>query len=231
LEQSLIQGEIVTRLQKRTFTLLELMIALGLTAILLTILFRFFAGSVRMDQKISDARASLYQRQHFQTRISSLCNAIAPRSSLSVSSGSSFYTINEKKPGFVAIFDNGIDPDPRFSGPVLGKVYIDPQSNLMLVLWPLEKTETKLYRTEVLLSGVQSIHFQFLAQKSLQNNDPKATSINSTLEWRTDWPKNRWDIPSIIRITLLHENQEISFAFMLPFIEPIVTYHEPERVG
>jgi len=207
------------------------MIALGLTAILLALLFRFFAGSVKLDQNISAARAALYQRQHFQTRLSSLVNSIAPRSSISPSPGSPLYTLNEKTTSLVAIFDNGIDPDPLFSGPILGKVYVDDQANLILALWPLEKPGKNLYRKEILLCGVENMRFQFLAKKNLQQTDPKAISINSSLEWRSDWPKNRWDIPSIIRVILTHENHEISFAFMLPLIEPIVTYHATRGLG
>ncbi len=211
---------------KRALILFELIIALGLTAILLTVLFRFFAGSVRMDHKVDEARAALYERQHLQTRLSSLFTSIVPRSTVSPQHGSSFYSLNEKTPGFVAIFDNGIDPDPDFSGPILGKVFLDDQANLTLALWPLEKGEKKLFRKEILLPHVQNMRFQFLAKKNLQQVDPKAIPINAALEWRTNWPKYRWDIPSMIRFVIQQDDNEISFAFSLPFIEPIVTYHE-----
>ena len=155
-------------------------------------------------------------------RLSSLVTSIVPRSSLSTSSGSSFYTSD----GLIAIFDNGVDPDPSFSGPIIGKVFVDSDSNLVLALWPLEKMEKNFYRKEILLPNVQKIRFQFLAKKNAQQIDPKAVSINSNLEWRTDWPKNRWDIPSIIRMIVQQKNQEIGFAFTAPILEPIVTYHE-----
>jgi type II secretory pathway pseudopilin PulG len=211
---------------KRTFLLLELLIALSLTAILLAVLFRFFAGSVQMDRKVEEARASLYERQHFQTRASNIFSSIVPRSALPPSSGSSFHTLDEKTPGIVAIFDNGIDPDPAFSGPILGKVFLDADDNLALALWPLEKTDKNHYRKEILLSHVQKMRFQFLAKKTFQQPDSKAIPINGSLEWRTNWPKNRWDIPSIIRLIVEQNEREIAFAFSLPFIEPIVTYHE-----
>jgi hypothetical protein len=211
---------------KRAFLLFELMIALALTAILLTVLFRFFANSVRMDHQVEKTRAALYQRQHLQTRLSMLFTSIVPRSSMSPPCGSSFYTLNEKLPSFVAIFDNGIDPDPAFSGPILGKVFLDQDSNLSLALWPIEKKETNLYRKEILLPNVQNMRFQFLAKKTSQHPDPKAIPINSVLEWRGNWPKNRWDIPSMIRLIILQDDREIAIAFTLPFIEPIVTYHE-----
>jgi prepilin-type N-terminal cleavage/methylation domain-containing protein len=217
--------------KKRAFTLLELMIALGLTAILLSLLFRFFAGSVRVDRKISDARLVLNQRQQLQIRLTRLFTSIVPRSSMPPSDISSFYTLNEKTASLVAIFDNGIDPDPLFSGPVLGKLFIDEQSNLTLALWPLDKKENHLYRTEMLLPHVQNMHFQFLAKKGLQENDPTSIPINASLEWRFNWPKNRWDIPSIIRVVIQQERQEIGFAFMLPFIEPIATFHETGVAG
>lgn len=209
--------------QKRPIMLFELMIALALTAILLTLLFRFFAGSVNMNQKIDSARSVLYHRQHFQTRLSSIFHAITPRSLIGESVSSSFFTLDEKTPALLMIFDNGIDPDPQFSGPILGKIYLDA-GNLTLALWPLEKKEKKLYRKEILLPHVQKMQFQFLAKKTVQNQDPLAISINPLLEWRTNWPKNRWDIPSIIRMKIEQDREEVSFAFMLPFIEPIVTY-------
>ncbi|MBF8263884.1 MAG: hypothetical protein HW387_1549 [Parachlamydiales bacterium] len=211
---------------KRAAILLEMIIALGLTAILLSVLFRFFAGSVRMDQKVDTARTQLYQRQHFQMRMATILNSMVPRSSMSPPKGSSFYTVDEKMPGFITIFDNGIDPDPLYSGPILGKVFLDLNGNLTLALWPLEKQEKNIYRTEILLSNVQKIRFQFLAKKSLQHTDSKAIPINSTLEWRTNWPQNCWDIPSMIRLIIDQNNQETGFAFALPSIEPIITYHE-----
>ena len=216
---------------KRALILFELVIALGLTAILLTVLFRFFAGSVRMDHQVDEARAALYERQHLQTRLSGLFTSIVPRSTVSPQHGSSFYSINEKTPGFVAIFDNGIDPDPDFSGPILGKVFLDDQANLTLALWPLEMKEKQLFRKEILLGHVQNMRFQFLAKKNLQQVDPQAIPINSSLEWRTNWPKHRWDIPSMIRLMIQQDGKEISFAFCLPFIEPIVTYHEARERG
>jgi hypothetical protein len=216
---------------KRAAILLELIIALGLTAILLSVLFRFFAGSVLMDQKVDGARQALYQRQHLQMRLSTILNAMVPRSSIAQPKGASFYTVEEKLPGFVAIFDNGIDPDPLFSGPILGKVFLDTDGNLSLALWPLEKTEKKCYRKEILLPNVQKMRFQFLAKKSLQQPDSQALSINSTLEWRTNWPKNRWDLPSMIRLVIQQDGQETGFAYALPFIEPIVTYHETGGKG
>ncbi len=211
-------------IRKRPFTLLELLIALGLVAILLTVLFRFFALSVRMDQKIEQAREILHQQQQAQTRLSSVLTSIAPRSSLEASGGSCFYTRKDVMPGLFVVFDNGIDPNPLFSGPVLGRIYIDGGANLSLAICPLEKTAGELHRKEMLIPHVQAVRFQFLAKKTLQEPDAKSIPVNACLEWRSDWPKNRWDIPSTIRMMIQQDGQEVAFAFSLPLVEPMITY-------
>ena len=215
-----------SRRSVRSLILLELVIALGLVAILLSVLFRFFAGSVQMDHKIEEARAKLYEREHFQTRLNTLFTSITPRSNGASQSSSSFYTLDEKTPGLMAVFDNGIDPDPAFSGPIIGQLFLDEQHNLTLATWPLEKEKNNIYRKEILLPHVENIRFQFLAKKNVQHIDPQAIPITAGLEWRTNWPKHRWDIPSIIRVIIQQNKQEIPFAFSLPLIEPIVTYQE-----
>jgi type II secretory pathway pseudopilin PulG len=209
--------------RSHAMVLLELMVALVLASILLSVLFRFFAGSVKLEQKISEVRKHLYSRQNLQTRLSFVFQSISPRPT--TTTASSFFTLNDQA-GLVAIFDNGVDPNPIFSGPILGRLYIDA-GNLVLAMWPLEDRDTANYRKEILLSNVQNIRFQFLAKKSDQQPDPKAVPINASYEWRTDWPKNRWDIPSAVRLFIQQKNEEVPFAFLLPFLEPIPTYHEP----
>lgn len=203
--------------------LLELVIALGLAAILLTFLFRFFAAYMQIDQKLDRAREVLHQRQHFQVRLSSIFASAVPHAPSSTSLPS-FHT-NENSE-LIIIFDNGVDPHPQFGGPILAKISLDAHSNLTLTLWPLQKTEPEFYRKEILLADVQSVQFQFLSKKSSQGVDPSAIPINHTLEWRTDWPKSLGSIPSMIRIIVNQNNCDVAYAFTLPFLEPIVTYGE-----
>lgn len=217
------------KLKKRPFLLFEILIALSLTAILLTFLFSFFVESVKIEKKLDAARTEITARQHLQTRLQAVLTGIHRESA-----EAPFYTQllqEEMKESLMAVFDNGIDPDPAFSGPVIGRIYLDEQSNLSLATWPLGPKEKKQpWRKEVLLSHVEDFEFEFMAQKKEEATikKEKIKPINSTLEWRTRWPKSQTEIPPVIRLSVWEENQKdpLRFAFLIPSVEPLATYWE-----
>ncbi len=200
------------------------MIALSLTAILLTFLFSFFVESAKIETKLEAARHEIISRQHLQMRLQSVFMG------LDRSSTHSLYTKvfpDEKQISLIATFDQGIDPDPAFSGPILGRIYLDEEKNLTFATWPLEKEKNLPWRKEILLSGVSDFEFEFLAQKKEKELKEKSRPINASLEWLFQWPKSRPEIPSIIRLTVRKEKQPpLQFAFILPSPEPLVTYWE-----
>jgi hypothetical protein len=204
--------------QKRPFILFELMIALVLTAILLSVLLRFFINCVMIDKKIDTARRALHSYQQLEMRLSSLFTSLVPSSTLP-HPVPCFYTIDE--PALIAVYDNGIDPDPAFSGPILAKLFLD-QDNLAILLWPLEKKEREITRKEILLAHVSGFEFEFLTPKHSSPLDPHAKSINDTMEWRTNWPKEDQAFPSVIRIRIHQDGRDLPFAFHLAKREPIL---------
>jgi hypothetical protein len=203
---------------KRCLILLELLIALSLIAVLLTFLFRFMVNNAQVQTKVETARAYLYPREQLQTRLSSLFTSLVPRSFLNMPS---FYTLEEG--GIAAIFDNGIDPDPAFSGPIRSALTLE-KGSLILTLFPLEEETPK--RREQLLSQVEAVHFQFLAKRDSQHPSPHAVPIGRTAEWRTVWPRESWDLPALIRMTLKQQEGDLAFAFPLPVSEPAIIYGE-----
>ena len=206
-------------MRKRPLILFELLIALSLVSILLALLFRFITNSIKVETKIEEARAALYPKEYLHTRLSSLFTALVPRSFVK---NSSFYTLEQG--GIAAIFDNGIDPDPLFSGAIRSKLTVE-QGRLYLTFLPLEEENPQ--RKELLLSGVKAIRFQFLAKKNSSTASADARPISRTAEWRSSWSKECWDLPSLIRMTLELEENELSFAFSLPVSEPAVVYGDP----
>ncbi len=206
----------------RSFILMELLIAMVLVGAVLTLLIQFFSNSLRMDLRMDTLRKELYTRQHFQVRLSHVYTSITPRSNLPPpSSGSSFYTLEGDSPSLVTIFDNGIDPDPSFSGAVQGKIHLDQEGNLILYLQPLGQSPPCPFRKEILLTHVEQLEFQFLA-KSFSETVPAHTSFG----WRSTWPKTRWDIPSLIRMRTRQNGKDLAFAFSLPFANPITYERE-----
>lgn len=195
------------------------MIALSLTAILLTFLFSFFVESAKIETKLEAARHEIISRQHLQMRLQSVFMGL-----------SSLYTKvfpDEKQISLVATFDQGIDPDPAFSGPILGRIYLDEEKNLTFATWPLDKEKNLPWRKEILLSDVSDFEFEFIARKKEKELKEKSRPINASLEWLFHWPKSRPEIPSIIRLIVRKEKQPpLQFAFILPSSEPLVTYQE-----
>lgn len=202
--------------KKRTAILFEILIGLGLISILLTCLFTFVIECAKCDVKLDAAREKIGQRIYLQTRLQSVLT--------SLTSSDSFFTLKlekEKDESLMIQFDNGIDPDPTFSGPICGKFHLDGD-RLMLTTWATEHEEKS--REEILLSGVDRFEFEFLGKKN--DSKEKMRTINAELAWRSRWAKTDLAIPSIIRLLVWEkkEKEPVRFAFLLPSSEPFITY-------
>lgn len=174
---------------------------------------------------------AITNRGHLQTRLQTILTSI-DRGSMDPF----FYTKlfeKEKTISLVTIFDNGIDPDPAFSGSIVGRIYLDRENNLSLATWPLTQEKNRPWRKEILFPGVKSFAFEFLGDKTPVEHGTKETSrsINATLAWKSSWPKTVHKVPGIIRLTLFEETTEkpIQYAFILPVSEPFITYLENKK--
>ena len=206
-------------MKKRPLILLEMLIALSLTAILLTFLFSFFVESARIEKKLDTARMAITNRAHLQTRLQTIFSSLG---------GEGLYTKQfekEKMKSLVATFDNGIDPDPAYSGTIIGRVFLDGEKNLCLATWPLDREKSHLWRKEVLLPRVESFEFEFLGKNSAHGKRETVRAINAALAWRGAWQTGT---PSVIRLSIKEEGQKepLLFAFLLMTSEPCVTYTE-----
>ncbi len=209
------------------------MIALSLTAILLTFLFSFFVESAKIEKKLDTARMAITNRGHLQTRLQTVLTSI-DRSSMDPF----FYTKQfekEKHLSLIAIFDNGIDPDPAFSGPILGRIFLDQDKNLCLATWPLTKDKNRPWRKETLFPHVKDFEFEFLGTTSASEHGTKESSrpITAKLCWKSNWPKSVHEVPGIIRLTLVEESSDkpLRYAFILPVSEPFITYSERKKIA
>ncbi len=195
---------------KRPFSLLEIVIALGLSSILLMLLFRFLISYATVEQKIEAAEAALQERARVQEKLETIFTTLEPRTI----EEPNFYTLQfpkEKALSLVVFFNAGIDPNPAFSGPNTGRLYLNEQGELCFTQWTLAKDD---FRTEVLLKGVSKLEWEML----------KAKGENASL-----WPKKQSGLPSIIRLKLWcgidkkkQKEPNLQFAFVLPTQEPIL---------
>jgi hypothetical protein len=199
--------------KKRTVILFEILIGLSLTAILLTFLFSFFVESAKIEKKLETARMEIGARAHLQTRLQTVLTALCQ------DQRQFFYTQEED---LYTIFDQGIDPDPLYSGPVSSRIFLDGEKHLCLATWPL--SEEKKGRKEILMSQVDAFEFEFLGKPTEKKE--KIRPIHGDYAWRTQWPKTELAAPSMIRLKITRNKTPIEFAFILPAYTPLITYTE-----
>ncbi len=194
-----------------------------LTAILLSCLFSFWAGSAKVEVRLQRTREQGLARAYVQTRLEQIfTNLVAedPKGSI--------YT---KDSDLVVVFNNGIDPDPSFSGPILAKIYLDEEQNLALALWPIEEVKKKerIWRKEVLLRNVSHCEWEFLGEKQGLSTPEKqkvtVRPVNASLEWRSHWPLSVGGMPAVVRLVIaLPDTLPLRFAFRVPAGALIPTY-------
>lgn len=115
------------------------------------------------------------------------------------------YLLYTEHEALIVVFDNGIDPDPLFSGPVVGKLMLNEFRELTLSIQPVstETGQKGSTRKEILFQGGAELSF-----------------FTGT-GWVADWSKKNKQLPLMIRLRLA--NRE-NLAFFLPVYEPMATY-------
>lgn len=191
-------------------------------AILLVLLFTFMANFGRIEKKMEESRIAILERQNLQIRLQDLFSSIS-RSPLYPS----FYTQpfpKEEADSLVILFDNGVDPDPEFSGTLLGRIFLDEKNNLTLASWPLDPGKNRPWRKEILLRSAKRFSFRFLGERT--QADPKIAPAGPRAGWHLRWPKERNDLPSIVRLMIEQNQTPLQYSFRLPTSHPIATYWE-----
>jgi len=177
-------------------------------SILITSVFSAYAQMIKLDAKMGKIRTSILERQHLSSRLQGIFLS---------SKESSFYSKpfpEEKKESLVLIFDNGIDPEPAFSGQILARLFLDSKKRLVLATWPLEKKK-KAWRKEILLTNVEDFRLFFL--------DPTKEEVS----WLDRLSKEKGISPPIIRLFVKQNGHPLSFAFFLPSNLPITYKNIP----
>jgi hypothetical protein len=202
------------RIEKKTFLLLEILIGLSLAGILLGFLFVFTVQNARGQKKTETARTISLTRTGFQTRMQDIFLA------LDLKVPSPFYTEEGK---LIFIFDQGVDPDPAYSGTIRGKLFLDPDKNIVLETSPLSSEEEPdfLPRKEILFAKTGGFEIELLGGKHL----PILRELTPTLAWHKEWPSNRSFPPSQVRF-LIKENTDTTlyYAFHIAFPDQMITY-------
>lgn len=181
---------------KQAFTLIEVMVALTLVSILLTIGFGAYSQMSVLEREGDQFRHAALQQRLAQTRLASLFLRIpipddfskkkAPKAPLP---SRVFYTSNRGEPGLfrpgslVFTYDNQTDLWPEFCNDVIARLYVKEPSgqpgetggSLWLATWPRPacSMDPSLARHEQLLEGVKEVRFRFFVPPEVSHTEAK----------------------------------------------------------
>lgn len=191
------------RCQKRNFTLLEVLIAMGLTLLVLTTLMTAYLSLERTSAWWQREEKEQFTYRFFTHRLTQVFNQL-----LDIDQTKTFFLSTES--GLIFSYNNGASLDQNFSGPVLGRLFIDPTGTFYLITWPERELwgESGLppFHRELLLKNVAALQVSFLQK------DENGTS------WKSGgYSKEIKELPAAIKMVLTTKDQKVhTFYFPIP---------------
>jgi hypothetical protein len=224
------------QLRKRAVTLVELLIAIGLLALLMTTLFGIYRYIDSTQRKVAQEEKGNFRLLYAQHRLSE----VIPQSVSKSEAKEDYYfytqTSHHAPTSLVFTYDNGADGIPLFSGHVFGKVFLEPNGDLSLATWPIISREPNNppMRKELLLDNVKDIRFSFYMppRKDIKDKPQDSALEEKYNRWHSEWPvditqEDFRDLPSMVKVIVtLKNNEEIVFAFALTNAKRHIIYHE-----
>ncbi len=190
------------RNRKRSFTLLELLMSLSLSAIIITLLLTFTFKLFLIERKIKIAKQEFLAEAELEIKLRSLFselildntqNNLAHKTN-NKNNSLDFYT-DQKADRLYFLFNGQVDPNPLFSGPLKGELFLDENKNLVLITRSL--AEGLAPKTEILAAHIQALDFTFFNRKEAQY--PGDKTYLAVSHWEAKEP------PAIMQITIQKE--------------------------
>lgn len=201
------------RLRKQFFTLIEVIISLGLTLMILTVLLGAYFQAEKSSVLWQNREKETFPERYLQHRLAEVFQTIGKVDQTETF----FFTLDHGPftlpgtPSLVFTYNNGTVMDPALSGQVLGRLYVNKDRDLSLVTFTdreswIQDLLPPLHR-EVLLKDVQSLQFEFF-----QIAPDKEASFR-----KDGWPKDLKYAPGAIKLTYkTTESPETKLIFTIP---------------
>ena len=211
---------------KRHVTLIEVMIAMALVSVLMTVLMGYYGQISMLHSEVEAARQESFLLRYLQARLSYVLPAIlpvkSPKAEKEKANDFYFFTSEDQDggiqaPSLVFTYDNGVDIDATFSNGVLGRLALenrDGKGRLVLLTWPLPRYKGEMpppMKKEILIDKVTSLSFSFFnpleadtesktkdLPQPVQDETPKADQN----VWLPSWKLAYNDLPAIIKVTV-----------------------------
>lgn len=202
---------------KRSVTLLEVLIALSLTAIVLGAIFTSYRNITTTHLKAEKAKAEVLNNKNVYQRLNYIFSRFSfekkeTKEKNNPKVSPPFYTTSlSDSLGLVLNieYDNGIDPESSFCNQVRSELYLNRQKELCLATY----SKKGIKRMEVLKENVQGLNFQFFNPSSKDS-------------YSTSWSIEKEGLPAIVEMTLVLNKDlpPIEFAFFVSNNPPEIIY-------
>lgn len=193
--------------KKRSFSLIELLVSLGLMTLLITALFSWHRHTTKAQGEIEKLKEPLLERRYVWQRLEQMLpHAQTP-----------FFTDE----GLVFRFDRGVSNTPELSGTVLAKLYHDEQAQALCIgIWPDPQKELTRSpsQTLVLMENIDKLSFDFFAPPKPKplKVDPKEVGDTTPDEgWHTHWLASYNTTPALIEMHLSRDGDTHTLYFDL----------------
>ncbi len=234
------------RTKNNYFTLLEALIAIVLTAMLISTLTYFYRQIT-----VLDAQFEAEERNNFKLRlIENRLSFILPQTVSSKNANFVFFTTNDsplylksQTPSLIFLYNNGNSLDKKQSNEVIARLFVDDQNRLILASWPIpeRQPEGELLepKREILGEGIDKIDFHFFAPPAIQKKTTEAQQDDKPAAqplpgWgNTEWSAEFQRLPAIIKLDIYalpktgqaaNNIKPFTLAFPLPQAEQPIYY-------
>lgn len=240
----------IVSISRRIFTLVEVIIALSLTAVVMTALSYFYLQVQEINTRTEKALRNLYQLSYLEMRLAT----VLPKALSETDPKNNFFfftslegneVIKQGTSSLIFSYNNGINLNRQFASHVLGRLFLDTQNRLILATWPIPKRwkegASPEMKKEILMEDVESLSFSFFVALAADRSkvveikdkvkDKKIFTPSPPGAWIQEWKFEYYELPAILRIHIKknsspsqEKKEEITFTFPLPNSNNVIMY-------
>jgi type II secretory pathway component PulJ len=233
-------------IRRRHATLMELMISLGLTAMLVTLLLGSYWQAQKINTQTLQARGWVDARQIVQLQLQRWLSGATLGFNKEASEKPSpyFFYTEPDAAGTALVWTAHSQPalDPGLSGELLLRLYVNQHQQLCLKMWPLP-TEKNLLDPKahqiVLAEGVSNLQLRFYrppaqaqevapAQDATLHMDMKRKGPSG---WSTSWSPSDRELPAMVQLQIeFTSGDSLPLSIQIPEGSPIIVYPKTRPV-
>lgn len=213
-------------MKKRSFTLVEWVVALSLAALFLPLLLQLYTTLERQAIGERALRRDLFEERLLESRLLKLFTNAQKGDK---KKDTIFFREGDS---LVFVTDRGVDYEPFLANNVLARLFLDKHNRFCIAYWPLperwkDQQGSPPMHLEVLAENVEELEFSFFAAptRTLQKNfvgerqvikEGLAEVEVTEGEWLPEWDRRIFRLPALVQVKITQDGKERIFYFVVP---------------